>query len=112
MSIEDEARTEALTKYSHQNVRDRYDADLMMVGFVDGAEWQASRKPGVTDDMVGTVAELDALPRRSVVLDVRGRAYQKTSMGWEPSGVSLAYGEVAFPATVLWVPDTEGSAEA
>ena len=35
----DEIRKEALSVYSHANVRDRYDADLMMAGFSDGVEW-------------------------------------------------------------------------
>ncbi len=32
-------RAEALNRYSHKNVRDRYDADLLMAGFSDGAKW-------------------------------------------------------------------------
>lgn len=35
----DEIRKQALSVYSHAKVRDRYDADLMMAGFSDGAEW-------------------------------------------------------------------------
>ena len=38
-AIAEAARTEALNRYSHENVRDRYDADLMLAGFADGAEW-------------------------------------------------------------------------
>ena len=46
--LSDEARREAVKRayldaYSHGRVRDRYDADLMMAGFEDGAEWQAAR---------------------------------------------------------------------
>ena len=48
----DGARAEALSRYSHADVRDRYDADLLMAGFVDGAEWQASRKVEVTEAMI------------------------------------------------------------
>lgn len=39
MSTRDDAHTEALRRYSHANVRDRYDADLLMAGFEDGAQW-------------------------------------------------------------------------
>ena len=45
MSIRDEARAQALVEYAHGKVRDRYDADLMMAGFEDGAAWQAKREP-------------------------------------------------------------------
>ncbi|ABR10460.1 MULTISPECIES: hypothetical protein [Bacteria] len=40
---DDEIRAEYLARYSHANVRDRYDADLMMAGFEDGARWAAGR---------------------------------------------------------------------
>lgn len=33
------AKAESLRRYSHANVRDRYDADLLMAGFQDGASW-------------------------------------------------------------------------
>ena len=45
MSIRHEARAQALVEYAHGKVRDRYDADLMMAGFEDGAAWQAKREP-------------------------------------------------------------------
>ncbi|WP_171024165.1 hypothetical protein [Microbacterium sp. 5K110] len=34
-----DARQEAISRYSHKNVRDRYDADLLMAGFEEGAAW-------------------------------------------------------------------------
>lgn len=43
MSMKPEARAQALVQYTHAKVRDRYDADLLMAGFEDGAKWQASR---------------------------------------------------------------------
>ncbi|WP_431863007.1 hypothetical protein [Microbacterium algeriense] len=39
----EESKQEALRRYSHANVRDRYDADLLMAGFADGAKWVASQ---------------------------------------------------------------------
>lgn len=37
------ARAEAFNNhYSHKQVRDRYDADLLITGFVDGAVWGAA----------------------------------------------------------------------
>lgn len=39
---EEEIKQEYLNRYSHANVRDRYDADLLMAGFADGAAWAAS----------------------------------------------------------------------
>ena len=44
MSVREEARVQARDEYSHAKVRDRYDADLMMAGFEDGAVWQADRE--------------------------------------------------------------------
>lgn len=38
-----DARQESLSRYSHVNVRDRYDADLLMAGFQDGAAWAQDR---------------------------------------------------------------------
>ncbi|WP_424936689.1 MULTISPECIES: hypothetical protein [Bacteria] len=38
---DDEIRAEYLSRYSHANIRDRYDADLMMAGFEDGVRWAA-----------------------------------------------------------------------
>lgn len=38
------ARTEAFNNhYSHKQVRDRYDADLLIAGFQEGAVWAAAR---------------------------------------------------------------------
>lgn len=55
----DEIRKEALSVYSHANVRDRYDADLMMAGFSDGAEWADAHpvapEPSAPSEHGGTI---------------------------------------------------------
>lgn len=56
----DEIRREALSLYSHANVRDRYDADLMMAGFTDGAEW-ADAHPAVPRPTAEEVSALEAV---------------------------------------------------
>lgn len=43
MKSDETTRKVALDRYSHEHVRDRYDADLLIQGFQDGAEWQRSR---------------------------------------------------------------------
>lgn len=37
-------REAALDAYSWEKVRDRYDADLLMAGFIDGANWQRNQE--------------------------------------------------------------------
>ena len=39
-----EIRSAGLSEYSHEKVRDRYDADLLMAGFADGIRWLAARQ--------------------------------------------------------------------
>ena len=56
MTTKTEARAQALVQYTHAKVRDRYDADLLMAGFEDGAEWQASRKVEVIDEKRATLS--------------------------------------------------------
>lgn len=41
-----EARAEALSRYSHAHVRDRYDADLLIAGFEEGAAWAKAQGEG------------------------------------------------------------------
>lgn len=40
---DEEIKAEARRRYNHQSVRDRYDADLLMAGFEDGASWAVER---------------------------------------------------------------------
>lgn len=51
------ARTEAFNNhYSHKQVRDRYDADLLMAGFQEGAVWAAARVTPTRDELAQIVA--------------------------------------------------------
>ena len=64
------ARAEALNnQYSHKQVPDRYDADLLIAGFLDGAVWgaalvaptreQIARVIALTDDYDGCFERID-----------------------------------------------------
>ena len=58
---EAEIRTAYLAEYSHAKVRDRYDADLLMAGFADGARWLAARQAPTVALDVETVRDLQAI---------------------------------------------------
>ena len=78
--MSDEAREEALSRYSHANVRDRYDADLLMAGFADGAAWQAER---------------DAERIRKLEAEVRAEALREIREAWTNAGPAPAYHRAA-----------------
>lgn len=54
---------------------------------------------------IETAEDLAGLPLRTIIADAHGRAFQKFTGGWEPTGLSGKYPVVARPATVLWEPE-------
>lgn len=75
------ARAEAFNNhYSHKQVRDRYDADLLITGFVDGAVWGAALVSGgiVLSDFHGDGVYRDQQGRIWQTLDDTRAAVEAT----------------------------------
>lgn len=83
------ARDEAFQNYySHKQVRDRYDADLLITGFMDGAVWGA-RKHGQIK------AERDELHEVAMALGVNPDDVRAMGLMWAASGMSVEDAERA-----------------
>lgn len=100
--LSDEARRESVERasldaYSHEKVRDRYDADLMMAGFEDGAEWQAAR------DQERIAALEDEVERlRDALTGIKERdAEVGEDESWWIGGAWGEYGEPVVPLRIL-----------
>ncbi|MCW2287020.1 hypothetical protein EDF60_1671 [Leucobacter luti] len=58
------ARKEAFTNlYSHKKVPDRYDADLLIAGFMDGAVWGAALVTPTREQIAKAMLEADPYPQ-------------------------------------------------